>query len=132
MPKLIDVVAAAIVQNGRVLAAQRGPGMSMEGMWEFPGGKIEPGETPEQSLAREIDEELGAEVTVNNHVVTTTHPYDFATVRLATYYCDLVSGTPSASEHAELRWVTPSEMLTLDWAPADIEAVHMIAQELAQ
>ena len=131
MPKVIDVVAAAIVQDGRVLAAQRGPGMTMAGLWEFPGGKIEPGETPEESLAREVAEELGTDIIVRNHIVTTDHPYDFATVRLATYYCDLLAGAPVASEHAELRWLTATEMHDLDWAPADIEAVHLIARDLA-
>lgn len=130
MPKVIDVVAAAIVKDGRVLAAQRGPGMTMAGMWEFPGGKIESGETPEESLVREIAEELGAEVAVRGHVVTTDHLYDFATIRLATYYCELLAGTPTVSEHAELRWLTAAEMHDLDWAPADIEAVHLIARDL--
>ena len=130
MPKLIDVVGAVFVDNGLVLAAQRGPGMSMSGMWEFPGGKIEPGETPEQSLARELEEELGVQATVGQHVVTTDWEYDFGIVRLSTYYCTLTSGAPKATEHAELRWVPAEDLAALEWAPADIEAVNLVAEAL--
>lgn len=126
MPKLIDVVGAVFVDNGLVLAAQRGPGMSMSGMWEFPGGKIESGETPEQSLARELEEELGVQATVGQHVVTTDWEYDFGIVRLSTYYCTLESGTPKATEHAELRWVPIKQLHELDWAPADLPAAEAV------
>lgn len=131
MPKQIDVVGAVIVRDGKVLAAQRGPGMTMAGMWEFPGGKIEPGETEQQSLAREIREELSATVEVGDHVVTTSYDYDFGTVNLSTYYCSLVGGEPAASEHSELRWVEPVDLSHLDWAPADIEAVEWVTRDLS-
>lgn len=130
MPKPIDVVGAVFVDNDMVLAAQRGPGMSMSGMWEFPGGKIEPDETPEQSLARELEEELGVQATVGKHVVTTDWEYDFGIVRLSTYYCSLDAGTPKATEHAELRWVSAEDLASLEWAPADIEAVNLVAEAL--
>ncbi|UIZ92924.1 (deoxy)nucleoside triphosphate pyrophosphohydrolase [Corynebacterium sp. CNCTC7651] len=128
MPKQIDVVGAVLVKDGLVLAAQRGPGMSMAGMWEFPGGRIEPGETPEESLARELLEELGIRVEVGNHVVTTSHEYDFGIVNLSTYYCTLLDVTPAAVEHAEIRWVAPADLGNLEWAPADVEAVGMLQQ----
>lgn len=130
MPKQIDVVGAVLVGDGLVLAAQRGPGMSMAGMWEFPGGKIEPGETPEASLARELFEELGIRVEVGKHIVTTSHEYDFGIVNLSTYYCTLVSGTPTISEHAEIRWVSPADLGKLEWAPADVEAVELVTEQL--
>lgn len=122
----IEVVGAAILCEGRVLVARRGEGQALAGQWEFPGGKIEPGESPEQALIREIGEELGCEIKIGARVTTTTHTYDFATIRLATYYARLVRGTPTATEHSELRWVKVAEMTTLAWAPADVPAVKSI------
>lgn len=102
--------------------------MSMPGMWEFPGGKIEPCETPEQSLTRELREELAIDVEVGEHVVTTSYEYDFGIVNLSTYYCTLVSGTPTVSEHAEIRWVAPADLGNLEWAPADVPAMELQQQ----
>ncbi|GAA2006779.1 (deoxy)nucleoside triphosphate pyrophosphohydrolase [Brevibacterium samyangense] len=125
MKKQINVVGAVIMANGEVLCAQRGPG-ALEGYWEFPGGKIEPGEQPEQALAREIREELECEVEVGEHVDTTSYEYDFGIVTLSTYYCTLLSGTPVLTEHADVRWLAPADMTTLEWAPADVPAVEKI------
>ncbi|NEG69928.1 (deoxy)nucleoside triphosphate pyrophosphohydrolase [Bifidobacterium choloepi] len=126
--KLIDVVGAAIVnQHGEVLCGQRGPGKSLAGYWEFPGGKIEPGETPEQALRREIEEELLCEVTVGERVCTSRYAYDFGTVQLTTFICRLVDGTPHLTEHEEIRWVAPKDMPSLDWAPVDHEAVERLS-----
>ncbi|MHA7127092.1 (deoxy)nucleoside triphosphate pyrophosphohydrolase [Janibacter indicus] len=129
--KSIDVVGAVIVERGRILCAQRGPGGPLGGMWEFPGGKIEPGESPEQALAREIDEELQCSVTVGPRVTTTRHQYSFAIINLSTYWCDLEHGEPATTEHASLQWLRPTELDRLEWAPADIPAVHLIAQEMS-
>src|SRR5699024_10474848 len=82
--KQINVVGAVIVKDGEILCAQRGDGGSLAGMWEFPGGKIEPGETPQGALQREIDEELRCEVRVGEHVETTAYDYDFGVVTLTT------------------------------------------------
>lgn len=129
--KVIHVVGAVIVDDGRVLCAQRGPAGALAGMWEFPGGKVEMGETPRAALEREIDEELRCTVHVGGEVITTTHEYDFGVVTLTTFYCDLLEGTPELTEHAEVRWLLPSELGTLDWAPADVPAVEQIQRELA-
>lgn len=125
------VVGAVILDSGRVLAAQRGPGKALAGLWEFPGGKIEPGESPSNALAREIEEELGCRVEVGDHVTTTTHEYEFGTIELATYYATLIGGTPTASEHSELRWVRFEDLQSLDWAPADLPAVATIVRDSA-
>ena len=123
-------VAAGIIQRegGEVLAVQRGYG-SMAGMWEFPGGKIEPHETARQALHREIEEELLCEVEVAEEVCTSEYAYDFGTVRLTTFICHLIAGTPHLTEHTDIRWLNPADMPTLNWAPVDREAVAIIANK---
>lgn len=128
--KRINVVGAVITKDRLVLCAQRGSPGNLAGLWEFPGGKIEPGETPRAALEREITEELHCEVDVGDQVTTTTHEYDFGIVTLTTFYCRLVAGTPKLTEHAAIRWLSPSELTTIDWAPADVPAVVQIQMEL--
>jgi 8-oxo-dGTP diphosphatase len=126
----INVVGAVIVQDGLVLCAQRGPTGALAGLWEFPGGKVEPGETARDALAREIAEELGCVVEVDDKVTTTTHEYDFGVVSLTTYWCRLVEGSPDVTEHAGITWLAPAELDTLEWAPADIPAVAVVRAQL--
>lgn len=130
MAQTFRVVGAVIIRNGLVLCAQRGPNGNLPGLWEFPGGKVEAGETPEAALQREIAEELDCAIEVGQEVATTTHEYDFAIVNLTTFYCRLVAGVPHASEHASIRWLSPSALGTVDWAPADIPAVAQIQADL--
>ncbi|MHC6178017.1 (deoxy)nucleoside triphosphate pyrophosphohydrolase [Glutamicibacter sp. X7] len=125
MKKQINVVGAVIEHEGFVLCAQRGSG-SLAGMWEFPGGKIEPGETARAALQREIDEELKCIVEVGEEVTTTTHDYEFGVVTLTTFYCRLLEGEPQLTEHTEVRWLAPSKLSSLEWAPADVPAVELI------
>lgn len=125
--KVMDVVGAAIVRDGRVLCAQRGEGRDLAGYWEFPGGKVKPGETRRQALQREIEEELLCEVTVADEVCTSVQRYDFGVVQLTVFVCRLESGTPRLTEHHEIRWERPGDMPDLTWAPADREAVRLIA-----
>lgn len=129
--KRINVVGAVITKDGHVLCAQRGPAGSLAGLWEFPGGKIEHGETPRAALEREIAEELRCDVEVGESVTTTTYEYDFGIVTLTTFSCRLVDGTPELTEHAAIRWLPPGELDTIDWAPADVPAVVRI-QELSR
>lgn len=125
--RVIDVVGAVIAnERGEILCAQRSPQMSQPGLWEFPGGKIEPGESPTESLQREIREELGCEIAVGGMLADTTHHYPNATIRLRTYHARLVAGAPTPREHAELRWLPPAALGALTWAPADIPAVERL------
>lgn len=126
MKKQINVVGAVIVRNDEILCAQRGHSGSLGGMWEFPGGKIESGETPRQALEREIQEELLCTVKVADEVTSTTYEYDFGLVTLTTFYCELVDGEPQLTEHEATKWLKRGELGTLEWAPADIPAVEII------
>lgn len=126
-----EVVGAVIVKDGKVLCAQRGPHGNLPHKWEFPGGKVEPFEGPRQALEREIDEELKCLVVVGEQVERTTYAYDFATITLTTFYCELIDGDPQATEHVELRWLSPNSIAHLDWAPADLPAISRICRDLA-
>lgn len=125
--RTVDVVGAVIVRDGRVLCAQRGPG-DQAGLWEFPGGKIEDNEPAQAALVREIHEELGCAITVGERVATTVHEYDHVIVSLTTYWATIENGDPVAQEHASLAWVFPGDLHDLNWAPADVEAVHLVAR----
>ncbi|MBK4146973.1 NUDIX domain-containing protein [Corynebacterium macginleyi] len=126
MSNPIRVVGAVFHDGDRFLACRKKPGKPLEGHWEFPGGKIEPGESPEQALAREIREELNLIARVSSKLTTTTYQYDFASIELTTFYCTLISGELRLSDHDATRWVTPTEAMELTWAPADIPAVEML------
>ena len=128
MKPRLEVVGAIVVADGRILCTQRGTG-PLAGHWEFPGGKVEPGETPENALAREIHEELGCTIEAGTKVVTTEHEYDFAVIVLSTYYCHLLAGEPRLTEHTASAWLWPTELVTLRWAPADLPAVHQIQRD---
>lgn len=126
MKKEIHVVGAVIKSNNKILCAQRGPGKSLPYLWEFPGGKIEPGETNKEALEREIREELLCKIDVKNKVTTTLHEYDFGFVNLTTFECDLLEGEPSLTEHVAVKWLAVEELETLEWAPADIPAIKIL------
>jgi 8-oxo-dGTP diphosphatase len=120
----LDVVGAVIRDGaGAVLCALRGPQMSLPGMWEFPGGKLGPGETPEEALIREIGEELGCAIAVDGLLVDHHQEGGDVVVRLRTYEARLLAGAPAPTEHAELRWLAPADLPSLSWAPADLPTV---------
>lgn len=131
MLKRIKVVGAVLVHDGRVFAAKRGPGKSMAGYWEFPGGKVEAGETPEDALARELREELQIEVAVGEFLVTAPHEADTAVIELSTYLCTIKDGVPVLTEHEESRWLPVSELCDVEWAPADIPTVELLRERFA-
>lgn len=125
MKKQIRVVGAVIIRDGMILCAQRGSG-PLAGLWEFPGGKIEPSETPREALEREVDEELTCRVRVGDEVTTTAHEYEFGTVTLTTFECELVDGEPTLTEHLAVRWLAVQYLNDLEWAPADVPAVELL------
>ncbi|TSI11807.1 (deoxy)nucleoside triphosphate pyrophosphohydrolase [Lysinibacillus sp. BW-2-10] len=129
MKKQVHVVGAIIEnENKEIFCALRGPDMSLANYWEFPGGKIESGETPEKALVREIKEEFNCVIEVDKKVEDTTYEYEEVVVRLETYKATLVQGQPVALEHAEVRWVPREEIEKLNFASADIPAVKKISR----
>lgn len=127
--KKINVVGAVIIKDDKILCAQRGPKNRLPYKWEFPGGKIENNESPKDALKREIMEELNCSIKVNELIEHTIHEYDFGIVQLSTYYCEIVEGKPMKKEHIELRWVSKDNLLSLDFAPADIPSIKTIMKE---
>ncbi|WP_342509959.1 (deoxy)nucleoside triphosphate pyrophosphohydrolase [Sporosarcina sp. FSL K6-2383] len=131
MKKTVHVVGAIIENNNKeILCALRGPEMTLANYWEFPGGKIEQGESKEEALKREIQEELSCTIEVFEHVEDTTYEYEKVIVRLETFMAKVVSGIPIVSEHAEIKWVTREELPSLNWAPADIPAIEKISNTI--
>lgn len=131
MAKKIEVVGAVLINEDRVFAAKRGSGKSMAGYWEFPGGKVETDETPEEALARELREELKVDVTVGEFIVTATHEAGTAVIELSTYLCTIIEGVPVLTEHEEFRWLPVSELSDVEWAPADIPTVELLQERFA-
>ncbi|UTH06298.1 (deoxy)nucleoside triphosphate pyrophosphohydrolase [Macrococcoides canis] len=129
MKKYIKVVGAVIVKDGRILCAQRNENTSLPLMWEFPGGKIEENESPEDALKRELMEEMQCEISVGDKIVTTVHEYDFAIIELTTFYAEMVNDQIVLEEHADMKWLSPNELGTIEWAPADVEAVEKIMKD---
>ena len=115
----MKVTAGILEENGRVLIARRGPGRHMAGKWEFPGGKIEPGETPEQSLARELQEELDVRARVGTFLCRTFFEGDGVSLELLVFRVEGFDGLPVLREHQEIRWVLPCELFSYDLADSD-------------
>ena len=122
------VVTAAVIEvGGRLLVTRRQGGVHLEGYWEFPGGKVERGESDEASLVREIREELDAAVEVRHLILAVSHAYQDRTVELHFYSCNLVGRPPRPLLGQEIRWVTREELRTLQFPPADAELVDLLA-----
>ena len=116
--KTIRVVAAVILQNGKIFATQRGYGEWKDG-WEFPGGKIETGETQEAALKREIQEELDTEILVKERIDTIEYDYPNFHLSMDCFWCEIVSGKLELKEHEAARWLTKESLDSVDWLPAD-------------
>lgn len=120
--KEIHVVGAAILKDNKVLAAQRSIKMKEPLKWEFPGGKVEVGETHQQALIREIYEELGVKISVGSLIASGSSQVNDKKIVLYVYRAEIAEGLPCASEHAQLRWLDINSVKGLDWAKADIPA----------
>ena len=123
--KTIKVVAAVIKDNGRIFATQRGYG-DFKGGWEFPGGKIEEGETPQEALKREIREELDTEIVVGDLIDTIEYDYPTFHLSMDCFWCKIVNGDLILKEHQAARWLDKDTITDVQWLPADIELVEKI------
>lgn len=126
---MIEVAAAIIRKNEKFLICQRPQDKSQGLLWEFPGGKLEPGETGEQAVIRECREELGVTLQVDSFFMDVTHEYPDRTVHLSVYNCSLTDGEPVRLEHNDIRWITASELGEFEFCPADIEIICRLADE---
>lgn len=123
--KMIEVVAAIIQRDGAYFATQRGYG-EFEGQWEFPGGKIESGETQEVALKREIQEELGVDIIVEKFLRTTDYEYPSFHLTMHCYLCSIISGEIELREHKSARWLTAQTLDSVEWLPADRDIIKQL------
>ena len=127
--KTVRVVAAVIRKDNKIFATQRGYGEFKDG-WEFPGGKIEEGETPEQALTREIKEELDTEIQVGKLIDTIEHDYPKFHLSMDCFWCEIMQGGLELKEHEAARWLSKEELYSVDWLPADVGVVERVEEEL--
>lgn len=128
--KRLEVVAAIIRRGEQIFATQRGYG-DWKDWWEFPGGKIEPGETPEEALVREIKEELSADIHVGKLLHTVEWDYPKFHLTMHCYMCSLVADALHLNEHEAAKWLTASTLSSVNWLPADLALIPLIEQELS-
>lgn len=127
--KNIRVAAAAIRKDDKIFATQRGYGEFKDG-WEFPGGKIEEGETPEQALVREIREELNTEIRVGERIGTVEYDYPKFHLSMDCFWCEIVQGMLELKEHEAAKWLTKDTLHSVEWLPADVEVIEKIREML--
>lgn len=127
--KTIEVVAAIIKKDDKIFATQRGYG-EFKGFWEFPGGKMEAGESPQEALIREIKEELNIDILVGELVDTVEYDYPEFHLTMHCYICTFQSGELVLNEHEESKWLTKKTLNTVNWLPADITLVEKLKEKL--
>lgn len=126
--KTVEVVAAVIKKEDAIFATQRGYG-DFAGGWEFPGGKVEPGETPEQAIVREIQEELETTVAVDGFLTTVDYDYPTFHLTMHCYVCHVSEGRLHLLEHSAAKWLTLETLDTVDWLPADVDVVKAVRDQ---
>jgi 8-oxo-dGTP diphosphatase len=130
LKKTVKVVAAIIEnEHNEILCALRSPQMAIPNMWEFPGGKVEPNEDLFSALKREIQEELHCKIETNQLHNDIVHEYETFIINLIAIKCNIISGTPTPSEHSKLIWLKRENLSSLVWAPADVPAVNQLIHE---
>ena len=127
--KTINVVAAIIRDKDKIFATQRGYGEFKDG-WEFPGGKVEEGESPEAALKREIEEELETEIEVGDYLTTIEYDYPKFHLSMRCYWATIVEGKPVLREHEAAKWLSKLELDSVDWLPADITIIDTVKKYL--
>ena len=127
--KNIKVVAAVIREGYRIFSTQRGYG-EFKGGWEFPGGKVEPHETPQQALRREIMEELDTEIRVGNYIDTIEYDYPNFHLSMDCFWCEVIKGDLVLKEAEDAKWLTKEQLASVNWLPADITIIPKISKEL--
>lgn len=125
--KTIEVVAAIIIQDDKVFATQRGYGDFKDG-WEFPGGKVEEGETPQEALVREIKEELDTVIEVGDFLYTVDYDYPKFHLTMHCFICSIKEGALHLNEHEAAKWLGRDELWSVDWLPADVEVVKALEE----
>jgi 8-oxo-dGTP diphosphatase len=126
MRRKIRVVGAMIEEGGRYLITQRPPKATLPLLWEFPGGRVEPGETDQAALARELSEEMGITVEVGDRVIHVEHAYEAYDIDFCVYRCRLLSGTPRHVRIHDHRWVRPDELDQYEFPPADEKSIALL------
>ncbi|MCC8046036.1 MAG: (deoxy)nucleoside triphosphate pyrophosphohydrolase [Clostridiales bacterium] len=127
--KTVNVVAAVIRHENKIFATQRGYGEFKDG-WEFPGGKVEPGETAQEALAREIREELDTVISVGERLMRVEYDYPAFHLSMDCFWAEVVSGDLVLKEHEAARWLSGDELYTVEWLPADLELIEIIQKAL--
>lgn len=125
--KKVNVVAAIIKQDNKIFATQRGYG-DFNGFWEFPGGKIETGETPEEALIREIKEELNVEIIVGDHIGTVEYDYPDFHLSMQCFMAEIKAGEMVLNEHSAAKWLTKETLDSVEWLPADVEVLEWVKE----
>ncbi len=129
--KQIKVVAGILRRGNQVYATQRGYGPQKDG-WEFPGGKLEPGESPREALRRELREELAVEIRVEDYLTTLEYDYPDFHLSMDCYFASVTEGSLTLLEHEAARWLAPEQLDSLNWLPADRELLPLLKRRLAE